>query len=1554
MPEHTTPDPQLGGGLGSSTVGVDSQGAPPPPVNHSSRTDRLKRWANSSRLRRILDQGVGSVGPLKAITDLVDCIVTPEEVLSGKKEYEALKEELDKTLGTLTQYGDDTASPAITATVESLCKDIGQELQGVKDALKQDRLGRLRESSNDLDEVLSCYNRIRGHLQRVSLNANVSMWKIVDTSATETRLASLQPAKSAHYNSAQAIELKRGPCTEGTRIDVLSQTFGWVGASNPGSVYWMSGMAGTGKTTIAYSLCEELSTSGRLAASFFCSRLLPECRDINRIIPSIAYQLARSSHPFRFTLTSVLENDPDVHTRLPHLQFDALIVQPLCKVRDTLPNNFVIVIDALDECENKDATSRILDVLLTKSENLPVKFIVSSRPEPEIRDEMTKQSDQDTSRMVLHELDRHAVQADIKTHLQTTLARVQPSEDEIAALVERAGILFIYAATVVRYISYSNFQGNSRARLTNVLSASGMTQKKHKEIDELYTTVLQEALENSELEDTDKDDMQQALRTVICAREPLTVDALSKLLGMDGVNQARAALRPLWSVLHISGTSEVVTTLHASFPDYMLDSLRSGQYYCDPQAHNQFLALRCFDCFRNVRPQFNICGLESSFVSDDAVPGLEERVKQAIAAEMFYAARYWAVHLQSSVSSPDLLRELENFLSERLLLWMEVMNLKKCGGAMPEMIRLVEKCDTAYPETLRALVHDSWRFTMAFASGAVSKSTPHIYASMLPFWPKSSPIARSYIKRSQRMIKADGTAIVRRQHALLTTWYFADPPFSPTFSPDGTQIALGLNNGVILLSTSTGQAVLPSLERDNGTVQSVQFSPDGARMVAGSLDGTVHVWSTQSGETVLGPLKGHTDWVTSIAFSPDGSRIVSGSRDRNVCIWDAYTGELLFDRLVGHDEWVQMTRYSPNGRYIISMGETSGVAVRDSGNGEVLKALRQDNMDGIFCSADISPDSTYIAFGTGNHSVYVWNIQTEQIVLGPLRAATHISRVTSISFSYNGIWIASGSGDSTVCMWDARTGDLLLGPLEGHATFVASVSFSPDDAYIISASGDRTLRLWDARGVQTSENLFTDHVSSVSTVGVSPDGTRVVSASENGPVCVWAVESGAIITRVERSTFQHEYTEVLQVAFSPDGTRILVNTNRGPLVFDAKSGTLCDLHVVHIPFTKLFTPLVVLTVVTFGILLVEPPAEHKLGQDFTATLWMLIKVFLVKTFELTAEGLGIDLLDLKPPPNPLRTLVIQVILLGAGAYAFRDTIFRMADIHLPHISWAGYSPDGTQIVSGSEDGLIQVCDARTNRVTLSISLSATHKYSHRLNFVSFSSDGNRIYSRAGHQKTQIYSADSGELLVDLNDPEWSDMIGFSPDGTRVVMNSDSELISLVDLASRERLYLEKTLPEELGSYLLWGNIIKFSTDGSCIASVLLDGSVGVWSAQTGVLLVEPIKVHVVHVRSLAFSPDGGQITTGSDDGTICMTDVQPTPTRISNSPESPTPFDWRLNGDGWIMDDQSQLLIWVPFELHASLMFPRARRLISRKGWLQLDFKHTFIGELWIKCYQPE
>ncbi|KDN33447.1 hypothetical protein RSAG8_13463, partial [Rhizoctonia solani AG-8 WAC10335] len=248
-----------------------------------------------------------------------------------------------------------------------------------------------------------------------------------------------------------------------------------------------------------------------LGASFFCSRLREECRNVNKIIPSIAYQLARFSRPFQYALCNALEKNPDAHGGALRMQFDALIKDPILQVQHTLPEELIVVIDALDECDNTDGTRDILDALLSKVADLPIKFIVSSRPEPQIRDQMA--DERVRFRLVLHELDTGHVQVDIENYLREELKAMKPlpSEAQIAALVEKAGILFIYAATAVRYIGHDNFKRNAGARLRKLLDGGRIRRTggndEIDEIDQLYITILEAALSDQGIDEEEQDDI---------------------------------------------------------------------------------------------------------------------------------------------------------------------------------------------------------------------------------------------------------------------------------------------------------------------------------------------------------------------------------------------------------------------------------------------------------------------------------------------------------------------------------------------------------------------------------------------------------------------------------------------------------------------------------------------------------------------------------------------------------------------------------------------------------------------------------------------------------------------------------------------------------------------------------------------------------------------------------------------------------------------------------------------------------------------------------------
>ncbi|QRV98536.1 Vegetative incompatibility protein HET-E-1 [Ceratobasidium sp. AG-Ba] len=408
-------------------------------------------------------------------------------------------------------------------------------------------------------------------LERLLINSSFT-WTKEDATLAERRLNAMPISMEGIYDYGESVHLGRARCLPGTRVELLAQLGNWA-QDYQTRIFWLNGMAGSGKTTVAYSFCEQLDSTRRLAASFFCSRQLPSCRDINRIVPSISYQLARYSLPFAQAISSILAKTPDAHTLPIHSQLIELLVKPLNRVKESLPCDLVIVIDALDECG--DGMLDFIVSLLSTTKGSPAKFFLSSRPEPEVLDKIPRTQ---LFEIHIHELGQtmvHVVKEDIRTYLQTTLSRTGfVSEADIDQLVERSGVLFIYAATVVRYIS----QSSDPARLRKILGLPTDTGRSTQHLDRLYDTILAPALGSG---DKDSEEAKLILCTIVCALEPLSTSIISELLLFDERAVVAPLLERLVPVIQVS-SSQVASTIHASFTEYLLDANRSGTFFATP------------------------------------------------------------------------------------------------------------------------------------------------------------------------------------------------------------------------------------------------------------------------------------------------------------------------------------------------------------------------------------------------------------------------------------------------------------------------------------------------------------------------------------------------------------------------------------------------------------------------------------------------------------------------------------------------------------------------------------------------------------------------------------------------------------------------------------------------------------------------------------------------------------------------------------------------------------------------------------------------------------
>ncbi|CUA76118.1 Lissencephaly-1 homolog [Drosophila mojavensis] [Rhizoctonia solani] len=1067
---------------------------------YENKAVRLKAAAFPTTIEEALNKPEESFPRLFCLP--FDSYDFPFDGFSTAEERAKIKEAVDASAVWLDKLGSQATTknsePSATRLDYPSNSEIEQQAEEIGKMRSRDAVGRFLVAKADEENIES---DVHGLLNVQQTNLSMRTWSMTNAQLVKTLLKALKPVKQAAYDSTLSSTIGRRSCTEGTRINIMSELNDWARGSEGPSIFWMNGMAGTGKTTIACTFSEALEQGKRLAASFFCTRTTAECKDITRIIPTIAYQLARYCTPYQSSLCEVLGEEPDLGSKHVRKQFERLLRDPLLHSANAMPENLVIIIDALDECEDHTGVELLLDLLFQHAPTFPLKIYVTSRPEPEIYNRMALHSH---AREVIHlqDIEQSLVQADIELYLRTELTDLSPSASDVEELVQRSGALFIYAATLVRYIQSGKRLADPHDRLRSVLDMAYETTKHHTQIDALYTAILKSALNNDELEIKETNNIWAVLRTVLLAREPISIDTISTLSGINNPTRVLSAIQPLRSVLHQSEQTRVVTTLHASFPDFMFSNERSGAFFCDSVKHSHALAERCFVVMQG-QLRFNICGLETSFIPDAVVNGIAGRIKENILAPLAYACCYWGSHLALASKSEGLLSLLNEFLCHRLLFWMEVMNLRsEIVMGYETLLKAKQWLNQLGPTSpeLVILVEDARNFVTSFAGSPVSQSMPHIYISSLPLCPRCSSVYQNYWNRTRGLLELKGSLIERREAAALATWNLGSYVYSIAYSPDGTRVVAGCyDHTVRIMNAHDGTPLLDPLQGHTDSVRSVAFSPDGKLVASGSDDCTVRVWNAYTGVPTAGPLQAHKKSVASISFSPNGMQIVSGSCDHTICIWDAYNGALLRGPFAKHDSDVNSVAFSPDGALIASASDDNTIRLWNTYDGAPTTSPLKGHTDRVR-SVAFTPDGSRLVSGSNDMTIRVWNTSDGSLATSPFQGHTY--RVTSVAVSPDGTKVASGSVDDTVRVWNIDDRSLVAGPFVGHTGLIYSVAFSPDGTRVISGSYDKTIRVWNVRdGLLSLPVPFEDHIYRVQSVSLPDNNTRILSCSYNS---TWA------------------------------------------------------------------------------------------------------------------------------------------------------------------------------------------------------------------------------------------------------------------------------------------------------------------------------------------------------------------------------------------------------------------------------------------------------------------
>ncbi|CAE6416872.1 unnamed protein product, partial [Rhizoctonia solani] len=1017
---------------------INRSNAVPPMVHsiHVSSHQTLRNiWFQLSRLELSLILFPEQRSLIAGMRMCIACIEYNSQEINEEiqEKYEAFFTELNNIVGNLRYV---PSSSAESTEERPISREIQQIISRIK--IRREKFkateANLRRTI-DLDrEITDCRMIVRLLKQ---LQVTHEALNSTDEAQISMNAPSIEqwglPVYCASYNAIWLAHVCLHLCATNDFMKIRDTIKEWANKIDGPRVFWMTGGIGTGKTTIAHSVCEILDAEQRLGASFFCSNEFPNCDKVDLIIPTIAYQLGRFSNKYMDTLSRALR-EPDFSKWDLSRQLDQLIAVPLAS-RET-PSNVVIVIDALEKCSDITRIRALLEVLCQRT-NLPIKFLFTSQPDISVDEIFPHHT---PPRAQIQELLLGTAPPNIKQYLARVLSSVAPSLS-IDQLSRRAGDLFIFATTAIQYLlsEYEIFDIEQRA---HTLIEGSSINPGYPALDRLYTTILSNAFAGNNSKETET--RRLVLQTIICAKVPVSIAVLADLLGLESQDVVIGAILPLWPLIHISSVTGYIFLRHASFQEFLFDSERSGTYYCDKTQHSEFLAIRCFIITQKYL-RFNMCNLDDSALRNVEVPDIDCRVSKAVSSTLSHACRYWSEYLAVTGPSSETTEHLHDFLLSRLLFWMEVLSFNNYIEQRPTALaRTLEWLSHIQEQDeLHKLVQDAHDFFEAYIMSAASDSTPHIYISALPFVSKKSYIYERYLPQVQGQLVIKGTPEDIREEP--------SPITSMALSSDRTQVAVGLENGKMFIWYLHTSSLCPrSIEVDQSRIRSVVFSPNGSHIASVSDSGTIHIWDAHTGHMTsrqfAGSVSGSTEHkagVLSVVFSVDGSQIVSGSYNGIVRVYDFLNGTLMEQkshRVFTHS--IESIMFSPDISYALAQSKSSSrprTQLRDLGDSDRELAANID-FPGKGSTA-VSPDGRSVAFGSMTGEISIWDAYSGAQLVTPFKG--HTNPILSMAFSSDGRCLVSSSSDQTMRLWDSYEGVPLAPPLE-RLKSPSCITISPD------------------------------------------------------------------------------------------------------------------------------------------------------------------------------------------------------------------------------------------------------------------------------------------------------------------------------------------------------------------------------------------------------------------------------------------------------------------------------------------------------------------------------
>ncbi len=273
--------------------------------------------------------------------------------------------------------------------------------------------------------------------------------------------------------------------------------------------------------------------------------------------------------------------------------------------------------------------------------------------------------------------------------------------------------------------------------------------------------------------------------------------------------------------------------------------------------------------------------------------------------------------------------------------------------------------------------------------------------------------------------------------------------------PDGRTLATGGQDGKVLVHNLEDLTILKTLDTDSGAVLSVDVSPDGTFLAAGSHAGQLSIWDIQTGDKLVS-FEDQPGSIQVVVFSPTGERLASGSSE-GVWLWDIHAGNIILRFDIPLED-VNALAFSPDGRFLAA---AAGKEVRILRVNDGLVVTRLGGHEKQVLDLTFSPDGEFLVTASSDGKAIIWHVMADIDLLLTEYVSTlvHNDWVQSLAFSPDSTVLATGDINSSIYLWSFPELKLIKRLHRGSQRQVLALEYSPDGKLLL-ATTIRGVRVW--------------------------------------------------------------------------------------------------------------------------------------------------------------------------------------------------------------------------------------------------------------------------------------------------------------------------------------------------------------------------------------------------------------------------------------------------------------------------------------------------------------